>query len=143
MPVSPAERERRRRLFQAHLDAENAHDLSAIMATFADPAENTFNATAFNGHEAIARAHTSFGWTNTPGALEGLRSTTEGIYYTDEDIVVVARLNGKFVRPLGPIMPTNTDIALRGMAMYRFDEADKLVRERVVINLAPLAGAVR
>jgi len=36
MPVDDAERERRRALHLAHLDAENANDVDAVMSTF-DP----------------------------------------------------------------------------------------------------------
>lgn len=139
--ITAAEKDRRLRLYQAHTDAENDHDLDAIMATFADRAENSFNTTMFFGYQEIANAHAGFGFSEFPGALEGLRSQTEAIYYTEDAIVAVVRLFGRFVRPLGVFPPTNRDVELIGMSAYRFDAEDKLAHERVVMNFGPLVRA--
>jgi hypothetical protein len=136
MPVDEAERNRRRTLMWVHLDAENAHDLTAIMATFSPDAETFFNATAFRTLDAIAAAHAGFGFSgDSPGAIEGLRVFVDKEHFTDEDIVIEGRVEGKFARALGAVAPTNADLSLPFIGSYRFNAAGKLIRESTVMNL--------
>jgi hypothetical protein len=140
MSIDEAERERRRRLMATHLDAENAHDLAAIMATFSANPENRFDSTNFYGLEAIARGHESIGMSDaTPGALENLRVVIDKEYFTEKGIIVRGRLQGKHVRNLsGVAPPTNAEISMPFYTEYRFDADDKVSYERVVMNLSPL-----
>jgi hypothetical protein len=138
MPIDAAERERRRRLMQAHVDAENAHDLPAIMATFAENAELVFNHTSAYGLDAIARGHASIGFSNEPGIFENLRGMLIKEYFTEQEIVVEGLLVGKFVRPFGSFPPTNIEVRVPFINAYRFDAAGKLVHERAVLNLGAL-----
>ena len=140
MPIDDAERERRRRLKQVHVDAEAARDLPAIMATFAEKAELLFNHTAAYDLDAIARGHAEFGFSNEPGALENVRGTVVREYFTEHDIIVVGFLVAKFVRPFGSVPPTNTEVLIPLINAYRFDAAGKLVREHAVLNLGALGG---
>jgi hypothetical protein len=140
MPVDDAEKERRRRLQKAHSDAEIAGDLAAVMATFSEDPENTFNSQVFIGHAAIAQAHAGFGFDRqTPGSLENIVAVVESEFFTDEEIVIMGYLEGDHVGPVGMLPPTNSRIRLRFTNAYRFDAADKLVSERVVMNLAPFS----
>ena len=131
------ERERRRRLLKAHLDAENAHDLTAIMGTFAQNAEMTFNSIAYRDPESIARAHAMFGWAGD-GALENARVFVDSETFTEEEIVIEGRVVGKHVRPLVGFPPTHNEVTLHYATVYRFDTSDKLVSERIVMNLGPI-----
>lgn len=97
----------------------------------------------FFGYREIAAAHVGIGFSDFPGAFEDLRSETESIYYTEREIVAVARLRGRFVRQLGVLYPpTGEEVELLGLAAYRFDDQDKLAHERVVMDFGPLARAV-
>ena len=140
MPIDDAERERRSRLMEMHIGAENAHDLDAIMATFADDPENRFDSTIFSGRDAIAQGHVSIGMSDaTPGALENLRVVIDQEYFTKDEIIVRGRLLGKHVRNLsGVAPPTNAEISMAFFTVYRFDANDKVDYERVVMNLSPL-----
>jgi hypothetical protein len=138
MPIDDAERDRRRRLVQVHIDAENAHDLPAIMATFADDAENVFNSARFVGLAAIADIHVRGGFTSEPGAFEGLHSEVVREYFTDEEIILEGFFVGKFVRPLNSVPPTGKDVRAPFVCAYRFNAAGKLVHERVVMNFGEL-----
>jgi predicted ester cyclase len=58
----------------------------------------------------------------------------------DQDFAAVeGRLRGKHVGEFQGFPPTGRDVELPFVAFYRFDDAGKLVSERVVMNLGPLA----
>ena len=84
MPIDDTEPERRRRLMSVHVEAENARDLTAIMARFADNTENRFDSTVFVGRDEIAQGHVSIGMSDaTPGALENLRVVVDQEYFNE------------------------------------------------------------
>lgn len=140
MPVSESERKRRRKLLKAHLDAENAHDLAAIMETFSDNGEMIFNSRSFKGKETIAEAHAGFGMSGDhPGSLEGLKVLVDQEFFTDDEIIITGCVVGKHTRPFGGLPPTGAEISLPYVTVYRFDAAGKLANERVVMNFAPFA----
>jgi hypothetical protein len=137
MAIDQAERERRRKLLQAHLETENAHDLAAIMETFSNDAEMVFNLDSFKGQEAIARAHAGFGMSGShAGAIEGLRVLADKEYFTDDEIIIEGRVVGRHVRDFAGLPPSNAEISLPFITVYRFDSAGKLASERVVMNFA-------
>src|SRR5450432_3463031 len=89
MAIDSAERDRRRRLVQSHMDAENAYDLEAIVGSFASEAEMVFNKTPFTGDAALRMAHILFGMSSTdPGALSGTQVRPASEAFTDEEIVI-------------------------------------------------------
>ncbi len=140
MPVDNAERERRRTLLRAHLAAENDHDLDRIMRTFSDATEMLYNGQSFTDHEGIRRAHRYFGWASAQGAFAGTRVVTDQEHFTDDEIVIESRLLGKHVGEFRGFPATGRDVELRAVGFYRFDKDGKLMSERVVMNLGPLAG---
>lgn len=144
MRIDEAERDRRRALMETHVAAENDHDLDAIMATFSDDAELIFNAVTSRGYEEIANGHALIGMSSSqPGALEDLHCFNQRIFFTEAEIIVEARVEGKFVRPFGNTPPTNQRVRLRGFNTYLFDADGKLVRERAVLNLGVLGPRER
>lgn len=142
MPVDALERERRRRLVQAHVDAETAHDLPAIMATFSPTAENYVNQVRFEGLTAIAQGHVTIGFSSEPGAFENLRGVTVREYFTEAEMLIEGYLEGMFVRPLASVLPTNTQIQVPFINVYRFDVDGLLALERVILNFGALGGGV-
>lgn len=141
MPIDYAERKRRLRLMEAHVAAENAHDLDAIMATFAPDAEVYLNSRVTRGFDNIARHHAAFGASSEPGAFEDARGVNARIFYSATEIVVEARVHGIFVRPFGKFQPTHRPVVVHGFNSYLFNAEDKLVVERAVLNLGTLADA--
>jgi len=138
MPIDQAERERRRTLLRAHYAAENDHDMSRIMRTFAARTEMIYNRQTFADHDSIEQAHAYMGFQGN-GALENLRTVAEHEHFTDDEIVVEGRLYAKHVGEFQGFPPTNRDVELPFAAFYRFDAAGKLISERVVMNLGGLA----
>lgn len=140
MPIDETERARRRALLEAHYDAENAHDLEAVMTTFSPRTEMRYNRQSFPDHDSIRQAHRYMGFTGG-GAFEGLRTVADDQHVTDDEIVVEGRLCGKHVGEFQGFPATERDVELPFVAFYRFDAAGKLVSERVVMDLGALAYA--
>ena len=138
MPIDETERQRRRTLVQAHMDAENARDLEAIMATFSADAQLLLNGVPVTTPDALRQFHVLGGMTAQPGALLGTRVLPEREHITDDEIVIEGRLAGQHVGPFFGMPPTNAMIELFYTAIYRFDTAGKLASECVTMNWGPL-----
>ena len=135
MHVDRHERARRRRLVQAHMDAENAHDLDAIVATFSPTSMNSFNLDEVPGDPDVVRqAHQDFGFGPTPGALEGTQVLPEREYFTDEAIVIEGFVTGRHVGPIGGLPPSNQLIRAPYVAIYVFGEDELRASERTVLD---------
>ncbi|MDD9939667.1 MAG: hypothetical protein OXU20_01275 [Myxococcales bacterium] len=135
MQVDRQERARRLRLVEAHMAAENAHDLDAIVATFSPQSMNSVNLTEVPGDPAVVRqAHIDFGFGPTPGALEGTQVLPEREHYTDGAIVIEGFVQGRHVGEFGGLPPSNEIISLPYVAFYVFGEDDLLASERVVLD---------
>ena len=132
--------DRRRALLRAHYAAENANDLDRIMGTFstADGTTMIYNHQPFTDPDGIRAAHAYIGF-SAAGAFQGLRTIADHEHLTAEEIVVEGRLRGNHVGEFQGFPPTGRDVELPFVAFYRFDEAGKLVSERVVMNLGSLA----
>lgn len=137
MPINDAERQRRRALLKAHLDAENAHDMAALLSTFSEDAEMTYNGQVFNGQELIAQAHAYMGFFGE-GAFDGLRNIVDREYFTDHEIVIEGRALGVHRGEFQGYAPTRREVELPFVSFYRFDANGRLVCERVVMNLGSL-----
>jgi hypothetical protein len=139
MPVSEREKARRRRLAKAHVDAENAHDIEAIMATFAPHAVGQINGGIDTTREAIAGAHVRFGLSSQPGLLTDLQVIPEREHFSEEEIIYEGRFRGRHtgVDPAFP-PPSQQIVELVYIVAYRFDGDDRLVSERATVDLSPL-----
>ena len=140
MPIDAQEKERRRALIKEHYAAENDHDLDRIMATFADDGVMHYNHLPFEG-EGIRGAHILIGMSDSPGAFSGLRHIIDKEHYTDEETVVEGRLCGKHSNEFLGFAPTERDVELPFVAFYHFDKTDKLISERIVMNLGVLVAS--
>ncbi len=138
MPITDAERQRRRDLVRAHLAAETLHDLDTVMDTFAETTEMIYNRDSFADHDAIRAAHVYIGMSPIDGALSGLEVITDAESFTDDDIVIEGRVCGKHVGEFRGYEPTQRDVELPFVTFYRFDSNDKLESERVVMDLGAL-----
>jgi SnoaL-like domain len=82
----------------AHLAAEAAHDVDAIMATFSPDAEVIVNGQIFNSPEAIRNVHLSLGF-GGQGALPNLTSPPLKLFVSDEAIVIEYCIRGRHSGP--------------------------------------------
>jgi len=132
--------DRRRALLRVHYAAENANDLDRIMGTFSPGAGTTmiYNRQEFADPDGIRAAHAYIGF-SAAGAFAGLHNEIDDEHLTADEIVVEGRLLGKHVGEFQGFPPTGRDVELPFVAFYRFDDAGKLVSERVVMNLGSLA----
>ncbi len=97
MPITDSEKARRRGLLKTHYDAENSHDMSAIMATFSPDAVFLYNRIPFTDPQSIREAHRRLGFSGTDGAFEDIHNYIDGEHFTDDEIIVEGRLCGKHV----------------------------------------------
>ena len=135
MTITDSEKTRRRRLLEAHYDVENSHDMNAIMATFSPDAEMHYNRIPFTDPQSIRDAHGLIGFSGTDGALEDLDNCIDSVHFTEDEIIVEGRLCGKHVGEILGFEATGRHVELPFIAFYNFDKTDKLISERVVMNL--------
>jgi len=79
---------------QAHLDAENAHDLDGIVATFAEDAVLVLNGELFRGRDLIRKVHEGFGF-GGHGAFSELKVREVDRCVTEKATVLEERLSGR------------------------------------------------
>ncbi len=140
MPITDSEKARRRALLKTHYDVENSHDMNGIMATFSPDGEMLYNRIPFTDPQSIRDAHVRIGFSGTDGALQDLDNCIDSEHFTDDEIIVEGRLCGKHVGEFQGIEPTGRNVELPFVAFYHFDETDKLISERVVMNLGVLVA---
>ncbi len=141
MPITDSEKDRRRTLLKTHYDVENSHDIDGIMATFSLDAEMVYNRAPFTDPQSIRYAHGLIGFFGTDGAFEDIHNYIDGEHFTDDEIIVEGRLCGKHVGEFQGIDATGRNVELPFVAFYHFDETDKLISERVVMNLGVLIAS--
>ncbi len=141
MSTTDSEKARRRALLKTHYDVENSHDIDGIMATFAPDAEMVFNRAPFTDPQSIRDAHSLLGFSGTDGAFEDIHNYIDGEHFTEDEIIVEGRLCGKHVGNFEGIEATGRNVELPFVAFYHFDKTDKLISERVVMNLGVLIAS--
>ncbi len=139
MSITDSEKSRRRALLKIHYDVENGHDMNAIMDTCSPDGEMLYNRIPFSDPQSIRDAHALIGFTGADGAIEGIHNYIDSEHFTDDEIIVEGRMCGKHVGEFMGIAATGRDVELPFVAFYHFDKTDKLISERVVMNLGVLA----
>lgn len=140
MTVDGTERDRRRALLRAHLEAELEGNLNKVLATFGPETEMVYNRQVFETHDHIRQAHAYMGFSRE-GAISEMNAVVDRETFTDDEIVIEGRMFGVHRTEFQGFPGTGRPIELPFVAFYRFDSADKLVSERVVMNLGSL-GAI-
>ncbi len=141
MPITDSEKARRRALLKTHYDVENDHDMNGIMETFSPDGEMIYNLIPFTEPQSIRNAHDLIGFSGTDGAFENIQNCIDREHLTDDEIIVEGRLCGKHVGEFQGIEATGRNIELPFVAFYHFDKTDKLISERVVMNLGALVAS--
>ncbi len=140
MPITDSEKARRRALLKTHYDVENGHDMNGIMETFSPDAVMLYNRIPFTDPQSIRDAHRLLGFSGTDGAFEDIHNYIDGEHFTDDEIIVEGHLSGKHVGEFLGIEATGRNVELPFVAFYHFDKNDKLISERVVMNLGALVA---
>jgi predicted ester cyclase len=100
-----------------------------------------YNRTPFTDPQSIRYAHSLFGFSGTDGAFENIHNYIDREHFTDDEIIVEGRLCGKHVGEFQGIKATGRNVELPFVAFYHFDKTDKLISERVVMNLGVLVAS--
>ena len=141
MPITDSEKTRRRALLKTHYDVENDHDMDGIMATFAPESVMLYNRIPFTDPQSIRAAHVRIGLSGTDGAFKDIRHYIDVEHFTEDEIIVEGRLCGKQVGEFHGIEATGRNVELPFVAFYHFDKTDKLISERLVMNLGVLVAS--
>jgi predicted ester cyclase len=128
---------RRDRTIEAHLAAEAAHDIDAIMATYAPDAELVFNGQVFNISEQIRNLHLALGLGGR-GALPDLSSPPLRTFNVGEVIVIEYCIQGTHKGEFAGIQATGKEVEMAAMVIYEFDDEARLKSERAYIDTTPL-----
>jgi predicted ester cyclase len=128
---------RRDRTMESHLAAEAAHDVDAIMATYAPDAEVIFNGQVFDTLEQIRSLHLALGF-GGKGALPDLSSPPLRSFKAGEVIVIEFRIKGTHEGEFVGIQPTGEKVEMAAMVIYEFDDEARLKSERAYIDITPL-----
>ncbi len=141
MPITDSEKTRRRALIKTHYDVENDHDMNGIMATFAPESVMLYNRIPFTDPQSIRGAHDLIGFSGTDGAFINIHNYIDAEHFTEDEIIVEGRLCGKHVGEFEGIEATGRNVELPFVAFYHFDKTDKLISERIVMNLGVLVAS--
>ena len=141
MPINDTEKARRRALLKTHYDVENDHDINGIMATFSPNAEMLYNGTPFTDPQSIRYAHRSLGFSGADGAFEDIHHYIDAKHFTEDEIIIEGRMSGKHVGEFQGFGATGRNVELPFVAFYHFDKTDKLISERIVMNLGVLVAS--
>ena len=124
-------------LLEEHLRAENAHDLDAIMQTFAADAKLILNGYTFGDHNVIRALHQDLGFGDDGGFSE-LRVEERQRYITGEAIIMEQTLSGRHTGTWQGIEASGITFKIAVCAIYSFNEESKIVGENVYFDRALL-----
>jgi len=122
--------------FQAHLGAELAGDLSAIVATYSKNGHLNFNGVLYDTPEQLTAFHRDFGF-DGQGMIGGLDGEILQLHHSYDSVIVEYLIRGTAKVAFGDA-PAGGAVAFPMCVIYQFDEAGKLASERVYTGLGAL-----
>ena len=113
---------------RAHLDAENSHDLAAIMATYVSSPRVTINGQTFSGYEAVLKFHARFGF-GGDGSFSEVNVVERVRHRFDISIVLEQSLSGVHTRRWQGHEATGRRFEIPVCTVYTFSAQGKLASE--------------
>jgi steroid delta-isomerase-like uncharacterized protein len=133
--TAAAQRRRREELVRRHVDAENAADYEAALATFQHPHyEYVATDEVYDGAEQVL-AH----WHELDKAFPDQEIEIVALHSSDEAVLMEAIARGTHTGPLRGLPPTGRRFEQPLLAIFIF-EGDALVGERVYYDAATVLG---
>jgi len=132
--LSELQREARIRLVEAHLQAENNHDINGIVETFGTQAFFVLNGLRLEGREQIQSIYEGFGFGDN-GGFSDLNARVEKWHIADDSIVLELTLSGVHTNEWNGIPATNNKFEVTACAIFSFDDEGKLESERVYFDM--------
>src|SRR5215510_697205 len=123
-------RARREAVVREHMSSENRQDFTATLATFAHPRyELIATGQVFDGEEAVREYYAT-----SRAAFPDQRNAIHAIHQTDDAVVVEFDLMGTHRGPFLGVAPTGRAFTCRMLAMFLFENDDRIVCERVYFD---------
>jgi steroid delta-isomerase-like uncharacterized protein len=130
-PALTALRERRREIVHEHIDAENRHDATGTVETFAHPCYDIVPLGAMlDGADAVHGF-----WDGNLTGFPDLHLESGPYRHLDDGVFVEVRLTGTHQGDWAGIPATGRAVDVRIGCLYEFD-ADRLVCERIYFDMA-------
>ena len=126
-------RRQREQIVRRHMEAENAHDYAATIATFARPRYEII--ATDRTYDGAAEVQAYFRESRT--AFPDQRNELIALRHADDAVIVEFWLLGTHAGPLLGIEPTGRAFRCRMSAFFLFDGAD-LIGERVYFDAATI-----
>lgn len=133
--ASQLQRDARIRLVETHVNAENNHDLNAIVETFGSNSAFVLNGMKLEGHENIRACYESFGFGDNGGFSEVCAEVKQW-HIGDESITLELILSGVHTGEWQGIPATANKFEVPACAIFCFDEDGKLESERVYFDMS-------
>jgi len=127
----------RLQILKQHLEAENSHNLDALMETFSEGALVFVNGQPFDTPERIRGLHEDFGF-GERGAFSDVTVEEWQRYITDEAVIIEQTLSGRHTGRWEGIAPTGKPFKIPVCTIYIFNEDGRLAQERVYFDWALL-----
>lgn len=137
MTASADLRAARLALVEEHLDAENRHDLDALMATFGNRPGFGLNDLALDGHDAVRGLYDSFGFGDN-GGFSGLACSVVRRHVGDDSVTLELILRGTHTAEWQGIAPTGKSFEVPACAIFDFDAENRIASERVYFDMGLL-----
>jgi steroid delta-isomerase-like uncharacterized protein len=130
MPVSEDIRKKREAIVREHMDSENRHEFDVTMETFHHPRyELIGTGDVFDGAEEVGRY-----FEETRTAFPDQSNELIALHHADDAVLVEADLRGTHKGPFRGLPPTGQKFEMRFLAIFVFEDGDKLVCERVYFD---------
>lgn len=124
-------------ILQQHLDAENAHDLDGIMATYVEHPVIVLNGRALEGQARVRAFHQQFGFA-AGGSFTEVRVDERQRHITDGAVILEQTLRGRHSGEWEQLAPTGRAFEVAVCTVYRFAPDGLLASEDVYFDRARL-----
>lgn len=123
--------ERRQKVVQAHIDAENSADLDAMIASFHKPRYEVFPMGAvFEGEQPVRELVAGL-----VGGFPDFHFAPTKIHHADEAVIVEAHMTGTHKNEWAGLPPKGNKLDLPLVCIFDFD-GDRLINEKVYFDFA-------
>ena len=125
-------------LLHEHHASENTHDILRNTATYAEHSRMVFNGEAFDGLDAIEKAHTAVGFGND-GTFSDIALNVFAYHQSQDAITIEFGIDAKHSGVFGDIQPTGRRVQFPAVGIYTFDVGGKLVQENITFDSGAIA----
>lgn len=129
-------------LLEEHHHAENTHNIPRITETYGKHSRMVFNNAAFDGLDALEKAHVAVGFGND-GTFGDIMLTVFKYHQSKDAITVEFGIKAKHVGPFGDIPATGRQVEFPAVGIYTFDVGGKLVQENITFDSGGIAQQLR